>query len=101
MCVDYVGCGPWWTSHHDRYRAPPGLSHGPFRAPRTCRDRGESKRMMFCFLLATGRRPGGCSTKKFDGDDRSSLERQRKRGGGELVAKMDAGGAVKVMGSLI
>jgi hypothetical protein len=36
MLVDHVGHGPWWTSHHGRYRAPPEFGHGPLRAPGDC-----------------------------------------------------------------
>jgi hypothetical protein len=39
--------------------------------------------------------------KKFDGGDWNSPEQQRKRGGGELVAKMDEGWSCKGMGALI
>jgi hypothetical protein len=41
--VDHVGRGPWWTSHHGWYKAPPALGHGPFRALRTCRGRWEGR----------------------------------------------------------
>jgi hypothetical protein len=53
MSVDHVGRGPWWTSHHGRYRAPRELGHGPFRALRTCRDSGERKRMTSRFYFAS------------------------------------------------
>jgi hypothetical protein len=82
MSVDHVGWGPWWTSHHGWYRAPPQLGHGSFQELGTCRDRGGKEEddvvVPFCFLPTTGRQQGGCSTEKFNDGDWSSSEQRMK-----------------------
>jgi hypothetical protein len=86
--VDHRRCGPWWTNHHGWYRAPPELGHGPLWVSGARRDGGERKTMMSWFHFASYRQRRGCSSERFDNSDWSSSERRRKRGGGELVAKM-------------